>query len=413
MSKSEKKLNSILHILLAVFIFFNYTIMQIFGDIPKVKGIILLLPIILMFIFTSVYQRGRIRFKIDSFIVFMLIFIAYVYISSMWANESSYPKLRAQRLLEMLFAVIVMKICMSARINTESFLKVIMFSGYFVVVYQFTKYGFNYFIEPIILNNRLPVEFNYSLNSNVLGITASYSMLIHCYLLANKKIKNVSIIFIPLAFIVLLATGSRKAFLIIAISVTGFILLKVSDKRKIENAILALIISVLIISLIVAVCSQFSMFQGVTKRFIGLINILTGQGAVEASASIRKTLIELGIKIFRENPIIGVGIDNPKLYSYKIFNYEYYLHNNFVELLAGGGIIGFLSFYWLHFLLAFEYWKYRDFRNQEYNIGLVFLGIQPLIDFTMVTYSEKVTYIILLMLYINIRNIKQRGNRII
>lgn len=55
--------------------------------------------------------------------------------------------------------------------------------------------------------------------------------------------------------------------------------------------------------------------------------------------SFRQSLIENTLSIFYNNPILGIGLENNRLIL------GTYSHNNTTELLAGGGIIAFLLFY--------------------------------------------------------------------
>ena len=113
---------------------------------------------------------------------------------------------------------------------------------------------------------------------------------------------------------------------------------------------------------------------------------------------IRMSLAQLGIQLFQQHPIIGIGIDNPRLYTYGVVGETYYLHNNFVEILSSGGVIGAVLYYWIYVRLIISYIKRRNFDDPQYCFCLVLLILLLIMDYGMVSYYSKSTYIFLLLL---------------
>ena len=55
-------------------------------------------------------------------------------------------------------------------------------------------------------------------------------------------------------------------------------------------------------------------------------------------------LVDDWLGLFYQSPITGVGVNNPSVYTFFLYGKEnYYLHNNYIELLAGTGIIGLIG----------------------------------------------------------------------
>ena len=115
------------------------------------------------------------------------------------------------------------------------------------------------------------------------------------------------------------------------------------------------------------------------------------------SAWIRFAYTELGLKLFKENPILGIGIGNANLYTQMYYGNNHYLHNNYVELLACGGIVGFTIYYsiWIYLLITFI--RYRKFREKEYDICLILFLINLILDYGAVSYYDKSRYVFLLL----------------
>ena len=63
---------------------------------------------------------------------------------------------------------------------------------------------------------------------------------------------------------------------------------------------------------------------------------------------------------------IGIGMNNSWVYKYGM-----YLHNNYIELLADGGIIGFICYYIMYIHVLFLLTKNKDKYNDEYCMCIV------------------------------------------
>ena len=112
------------------------------------------------------------------------------------------------------------------------------------------------------------------------------------------------------------------------------------------------------------------------------------------------------MKVFEEYPLLGVGIDNALLYNAP--NY-YYLHSNPFEILADIGLIGFCIYYWIYLLIAYRFFKYRDFSSNEYIISLILLCIFLPMNVAYVTYSDMTTYLFLALFYYE--SVLLKGNK--
>jgi len=72
---------------------------------------------------------------------------------------------------------------------------------------------------------------------------------------------------------------------------------------------------------------------------------MEGFVSLDGSVTTRMEMVELGWKIFLDNPLVGCGLGCPRVLCLKSFNIDCYLHNDFIEILAGGGLVGFLLYY--------------------------------------------------------------------
>ena len=105
------------------------------------------------------------------------------------------------------------------------------------------------------------------------------------------------------------------------------------------------------------------------------------------------------MEIFSEHPFIGVGIHNAQFYNYR----QVYLHNNFAEMLADGGIIGFTAFYSMYVYLLV-----LILRKKEYSFTLPLTITLFLVMLTMhygqVAYRDSEQYIMLLAVFMDLKS---------
>lgn len=93
-----------------------------------------------------------------------------------------------------------------------------------------------------------------------------------------------------------------------------------------------------------------SLYELAGNRIETMIHGFLGTGVVDASTTTRLGLIEKGLGWFQERPLTGHGAGGftPLMAASYPGLVAEYAHNNFVELLVNGGLIGFLLFYWIY-----------------------------------------------------------------
>ena len=146
-----------------------------------------------------------------------------------------------------------------------------------------------------------------------------------------------------------------------------------------------------------------------------MISAFKGGGDADQSALTRIQLMEIGISIFKAHPMLGVGMDNATEIVAPLFYKEYYyLHNNYVELLADGGVVGFVIYYSIYGYLIFILLRYRTLRDRQFNMCIVLLVTILLMDIGAVSYLMKCTYIFVMLFFFCVektRRISARSNK--
>ena len=184
------------------------------------------------------------------------------------------------------------------------------------------------------------------INSNVIEWLFGVLGLFSVYLIIFHKRKKQLIIYI-IQIIILFFTGSKNGLLFAVIPII-YVLLKSLRKFKPIHVAIAILA---IIALWTAIHENAVLYTLVGKRFDSMLSSIAFLNG--ASESISKTpiditstvkrlrMIECANKMYWKHPVIGRGIGAFAKYS----GYGYYCHNNYMEILVSGGIIGFLLYY--------------------------------------------------------------------
>lgn len=180
-------------------------------------------------------------------------------------------------------------------------------------------------------------------NVNTIGLGTGISAIIAFYYTVTKK-KPIHILALVLCGFVALGTGSNKALVVMAL---GCLLILVIDAVS-SGSILSLVKLALGVTAIIAVfvlLLQLPMFETINQRFTGMLNAYAGNGTIDHSAYIRNLLVKAGLAQLAQTPALGIGINNGSVVAMKAVGHDYYLHNNYVELLVDVGVVGTLLFY--------------------------------------------------------------------
>ena len=338
-------------------------------------------------------SRGRIYIKFTYYHKYILAFGMFCLASSFWAQSPQLAISKGMDILEIFIIMMSVSICFQKENSIDSILKAVMWGYYAVIVYEIAFYGWDYFVMVMKDSTRVSSEF---LNSNTLGMCASFAIVINLYFLLSKKISVWTTALAFLGVVVVFASGSRKALVSLFLGIFLYLMVRSFRKNQRTLPLLRFLIVLPIAVFVVYQILQLPIFSGMMGRMEGMLNIVTG-GTVEKSAMIRFSLVQLGISLFKQHPILGIGIDNPRLFTYGVTGQSFYLHNNFLEILSSGGVVGFILYYWIYVKLLFTLIRKRDFDDPQYCICFVLLILLLIMDYGMVSYYSKSTYVFLLL----------------
>ena len=188
--------------------------------------------------------------------------------------------------------------------------------------------------------------------------------------------------------------GSRKGLIIL---ILGLILDYTLEKRKTKNIsykMKGLLIVAFLLLFVYFICMHTALYNTIGIRLEDTFAFLKEGTAVDASTRDRNLLIEDGIRIWKSNPIVGVGQDNFRYVN--SVRYGFYSHNNFIELLANLGMIGFTLYYYIYYYGIRKSYHYIRLRKTETTIAPIIVFIVFLIiDYMSVSYSSESCFVFL------------------
>ena len=362
--------------------------------------IILVIILGVMGIYSFIEAKGKFVIQIGWFVKYILIFLVFCVASMLWAQDPELIIPKRDALLFILVAMIVIQYCHLYDTDIDDCIKAIMYGGYFFIIYIFLRYGISGVINLVSDNMRISSEL---LNSNAIGMCAAYSIVINLYYIVYKKMTLRDVLMIP-ALIITIVSRSRKAIILIALGAIGVYILKNLKKKGFGVFLLKVLGGIVASILFILAISRLPFMQPIIGRLEDVWEMILGDGTrSNNSAWIRFAYTNLGVEIFKENPITGIGIGNANIYTQAAYGHNHYLHNNFVELLACGGIVGFLLHYSMHLYLVRNLIKYWNYRDREYDICLILLIAVLVMDFGVVSYYSRTHYLVLFSIWKKIK----------
>ncbi len=372
--------------------FLSVCIFEDTGSVIKYTGIILLAFILI----ESKYLLNKKKIIYNIPIIFLCLFAFFSFISSFWAIDMKVA-LHTSKSIFLLIIFLIVSYNYFRRVNNglDKLLKTISIVGILFSIYILIYYNpINYF-SKLFSGERIGTEIA---NTNSIGVVLIVAFVITIFygiIHKNKKYYMWSV----LPLIGSIGAGSRKSFAFVLI----FLIIMLIygnfhvDKKTKKKILIALGTVTIILVILYFIGVPF--VKVYTDRLIAMFG---NSDSMDHSTMLRKEYINIGLEQFKKTPIFGIGIDNARLINSVRTTY---LHNNYVELLASVGIIGF-SLYYISYIIIAKYFLDNKKKISMYHlVGLTLLIGILVIDYGAVTYYFKRTYIYFLVLFLIFNNI--------
>lgn len=362
------------------------------------SGMYVLFAIVILFLVLSNY-----KFEVHAFHLFVFQFCLYCYANSMWALNYHNALSNGNTIFEVLACLSVMYCHFKKFNDVTQLMKLIMWVGYVVVFYCYLVYGVDRVADLSSDEGRLSNSFN---NINTLSMLASTVVIINIFFIVFRKRKSwFDLLIFPTIFFIL-SSQSRKGVGMIVLGV--FLLFYLKYLRSNEKSLMPLMKFtgfVLLFIIVIILFSSTSAMEGVTNRMMGFIAQFTEDGDVDASTQARIGLRHLGWEQFHKTPWFGIGMGCSYFLTHEEFGTNTYLHDNYVELAACGGIFALVSYYSIFLYLLFKERKYFKV-DDMCNLILVLLIVKFFTDYGSVSYITKMNYFYLMVYFLHLESCK-------
>lgn len=210
-------------------------------------------------------------------------------------------------------------------------------------------------------------------NVNVVGMMIGISATFCFYLFLEEKRFKYFLLLITMLPIILL-TGSRQSVLFFLMNL--IIILYLRNRDSLSKKLKFFFIGGILFFLVLFLVFKIPLFYKIIGyRIENVFSFLSGKKVNEGSIYARFYMIEVGLKMIKDRPILGYGIDNYRFYYSRVpSGRETYSHNNFIELIVGTGIFGFLFYYLTHFIILRSLFK-ASICTKEKMICYTFISI--------------------------------------
>ena len=349
----------------------------------------------LIIVIMAFKYRFIIPVSFDRFQLSILLFAGYCAASSLWAHNSSAAIEKAVTIFEIMVCMTVLYCHYSKKKSVLELLECIRWAGYIVTLYAIYIYGLDTIRITIAAEGRVDNSFA---NINSIAMLSAISLVLTVFKFFYYNFSLSMILVIP-EIVMIAVSGSRKSLMIAGIGIICVLFFRYSNRDILKTA-LRYVLLVVILFAVLKLLLSLQLFAGINERMEGLIAILTGTGEVEHSALLRQQYLLAGLDQFKKTPILGIGIANSNSILITAFGRDTYLHNNLIELLACGGIVGFAIYYYMMLWPLSKIWKYRECGDQCSIAVIILIVVLLIMDYGMVSYYSKTTYFYLMIYYL-------------
>ncbi len=229
---------------------------------------------------------------------------------------------------------------------------------------------------------------------NALGNLCALLVLVWLYFYDKNKRKRY-LIWMLLLCLILLFTKSRAAIVMVVMHFFGYAFLRKKRRFPLMKLIPVIIVSSFL--LYQAIFHIPLLYELIGFRIEGIFGLFSSSYSIDASSYTRINMMKYGLDMFIKHPVTGVGFGNYGYYAYHYYGLftETYAHNNYIEILAGLGVIGIFLYYILPVLSCITLGlalKRTEERGRKLCAFLfVAITVRLITDLIKITYNDEVT----------------------
>ncbi len=367
------------------------------------SGFIVLAALVVL---ENIFSESRLKVNFPFSCKLFYYFAVYTFFGRIWAIDTYFLTGLSKQVIAVFLLITISSNYFIKKRNPSAVIAAVACVGVILSIYVIiTEGGFSAFYEHATrTGERVGDEVS---NVNRIGIAAALSSVVLAfYGLIMKKMWCLPLC--VLTFMVTAASGSRKSLLLLGIGVFLIILLTQNDRQAVVK-FLKMLFWIIIGFFALKFLFSLEIMSTVRERWDGLIASLEGDTInSESSADRRIEMIKFGWKQFKEHPFLGVGIGNSKILFWEKYGVHTYLHNDYIEQLVNGGIIGVLLYYGNVFYLLVQHVKLMKIRRDpEIVMSFIILVLFLIMNVASVSYYDFLQTALYFILWITTVEVKK------
>lgn len=320
---------------------------------------------------------------------YLLLYMGYIFfsiVSILWSIKLGGAYIRIMNMIQVcLFCIVLISSCKD-KFDMMKYLDMYMMGVVIVSIYCLIKDISSIKVWARLGKNEFEIS---GQNQIYYSCILIYSTMYAIYkAFNNKKHRLLYMIIAIFLYFCGLLTAIRKCLI-----VPGLFLIIYTIIANKNNLLKLIIYTIISVAIVVIAYMMIRYFPSMSYRINGLISDLhnnTEYLSYGNSFSTRGWLRELAIELFIAHPIIGVGVGQFKYYAF-IEGVNLYAHNNYLEILANTGIVGFLIYYSSYFIIfkqCIKSFKQEKMQVNEINFIFAFFISTLIMEYSQVEYYQ-------------------------
>lgn len=331
--------------------------------------------------------------KFSKYTIWASIFTAIMLASILWAEDQSEALYFFTWSFQVFLVCILLDSFIDSKEKLDYVLKCIIIAGVLLAARLLIETPINQWGV-----RRLGSEIDY--NPNSLGLRLAFATLVSTYFMVKTSSRKY-IFFIGSLLLASTAmlTGSRKVFLVLVGGHLLFLLFYGSFKKSYIKKIPFIISIGIIMSIIIF--SFEPIYDVFGSRIESTFSAFMGDDLTtsESDTQLRTLMIIEGLNLFQNSPLIGYGIGN---YG-EVSGFGTYSHNNYIEMLTGVGLIGFVIYYSFYCYLLFKLTRGILYGNKKFVLPLAIICLMFINETAIVTFQSLYTQIFVMLSFVFVR----------
>lgn len=239
-------------------------------------------------------------------------------------------------------------------------------------------------------------------HSNSIGRFANIGLLLSLYFCMETKAQSTKLFYFVLMLIFTvcaLLTGSKNAIFIMIFQI-GLYFYVISNNRKRFGIVFFSLLGVVALFWMVMNIQGLYDLVGIRLERMFALFMPKSNVTVDGSTMERMYFMRSGWRLFKQHPVIGVGMNNFSAYLRTIgYRNAKYSHSGFVEILSTLGIVGFVLYYRIFFKTFVLCLKATLRRNRLLTLLFVHTACLFVFDISTINMYNYFEYVLLLLAF--------------